>query len=232
VLTPTIVSSSLVLRCQELLLSASGTSLEFKLDRPTARGIPAVFAGAVIATLLVMIFWTARITPVFLTIVGVVCSPCIWMAWLGVRRRKILIDPAQHRVTSLLSALGIVIRRTDLGPQQIDRIVVEGHSEDSATGGILTQARGREATLAPGFAIYLEGLIGRVELEESHDHEAAERRAATIAEAAGLPAIRRGYYLGKPREGAINRIDSEEAWELALTRGVIITGDPTDSGEI
>lgn len=215
-------------------MSASETSLEFRLDKPTARGVPAVLAGAVISALLSIIFlWSERTTPFILTVFGIVLIPCLGLAWLGVRRRKILIDPAQHRVTRLLSALGIVIRRTVLDPQQINRIVVEGHPQDSEASARVRMFRGQDLRWAePGFAIYLEGPIGRIDLEDSHDHEAAELRALAIAQAAGLPAIRRGYYLGKPRAGEINRIDSEEAWELALTRGVIITGDPTDSGEI
>jgi hypothetical protein len=215
-------------------VSASGPSLEFKLDKPTARGIPAVLAGAVISALLAVILaWPARLAQVPPVALGMVVLPCAGLAWLGVRRRKILIDPTQHRVTKLLSALGIVIRQTNLDPSRIDRIVVEGHPEDSESSARVQLFRGRDLRWAkPGFAICLEGPVGRIDLEDSHDHEAAEQRALAIAQAAGLPAIRRGYYLGKPREGAINQIHSEEAWELALTRGVVITGDPADSGKI
>ena len=215
-------------------MGSSGTSLEFRLDKPTAKGIPALFAGAVIAALLALIAaWPtqpAHIPPVAL---GMVILPSAALAWIAVRRRKILIDPEQHRVTRQLSALGIVIRRTVLDPQQIDRIVVEGHAEENDTSARVRRFWDQPPRGAsPRFAICLEGPIGRLELAGSDDHVAAERQALTVAQAAGLPVIRRGYYLGKPREGAINRIHSEEAWELALTRGVVITGDPSDSGDI
>lgn len=218
------------LRLPEPPLAPDDAPLQFAIRKP-AGVLPAFFAATITAFLYIIVVWPLSFTLVNSLVLGILSIPSGLLLWASIRRWTIEIDASRAAISSRLDLLGVTVRRKLLG-RQIDRVVVAGDPELFDTGAVLRTLRATDDTGHMGFTVCLEGPGRALKLATFAAREPAEERAREIAGAAGIPAIRRGYYLGKPREGAINRIRSEEAWTLALTRGVVLTGDPDDTSAL
>jgi hypothetical protein len=232
-----LTSNNRIIPAHHLLCGAATEKLKdsqftFRDGHPVG-GLFLAFLGVISLGLTYIIFlWNEQTTVILVVVYAPVATASFWLTWRGLRRKTIVIDPASQGVTRELSVLGRKLRTSDLRGA-VERVVVVGHEtnwhEETRTHRLTGQA---PATQHLGFDVALEGPGGLIKLDKADNHQTAEDLAKAVAKAAGLPAFRRGYYLGAPRPGAINKIQTEEAWNLAIQAGIVITGDPTEIEEL